>query len=522
MKLYEALGNKFLVASVMQNIGANFNSLGNYASAYDWFKKALDLGKETGNKKIIAHALMNIGSNYSAQKDQKQAIVYETEALRMFEEIGDKLSIATVTGNLGDNYLFQKNYQKAYEFQKKALKMSIEIGEKTVQAWNLYNISNTFLSFVTDTPAMQSVARGEHIFGSDINSADAVPTSRQALLHGSKDYALQALALANETEAADLVSKCYQNLSNTAMLGGDYKTALEYANKSHALNDSIFSKANNDKIAQLSADYDLEKKQNRITVLEKDSELNTIKIRQQVWQRNAIVVSAILVLVLAVAFFMVRLQRNRKDMQVAFSRSLIQNQERERQRISRELHDSIGQNILFIKNQLSDQKSNPALGPVMETIGATIEEVRNIYKELYPNQLEKYGLAAAVDTLAEKAHDTTGIFASADLQEIGGDLPKEVSINLYRIIQECLNNTIKHADAKAVRVTATKSDGKIILSIVDNGRGFDMAMLARKSQSSSGLLNIEERSKMLGGKMELESGASGTKITIIIPISNEV
>ncbi len=205
-------------------------------------------------------------------------------------------------------------------------------------------------------------------------------------------------------------------------------------------------------------------------------------------------------------------------LQRGFSQQLIQTQETEKQRISQELHDSIGQNILFIKNQLRKKNADNHLSPILETVNNTIEEVRNIAKDLYPNQLEKYGLAAAVEALGEKVAESTGIFVSADFQLVEKYLSKPAAIiHIYRIVQESLNNAVKHSGATALRITGEKRGDKLHFLIQDNGKGFDMAILEKKQQRSFGLLGIEERVKILGGDFEIESIENqGTKIQFTV------
>jgi signal transduction histidine kinase len=200
-----------------------------------------------------------------------------------------------------------------------------------------------------------------------------------------------------------------------------------------------------------------------------------------------------------------------------FAQQLLATQEEERQRIAKDLHDSVGQNILFIKNQLlSKEKDDDKL---LKSIDTAIEEVRNISKDLYPNQLQKYGLASAVDALSEQVKDSTGIFISSDLQGIDEALNKNVQINFYRIIQEFVNNTVKHADATAIRITTEQSAKELKLIVQDNGKGFDVAQLKTKANTSFGMLNMEERIKMLKGKVEIESEiGKGTKSVFTIPI----
>ena len=337
-----------------------------------------------------------------------------------------------------------------------------------------------------------------------------------------KRYLAEAFRYAFMAHSKDWIYEAYLSESKMEAGTGHYKEALVSRIKYIIYKDSVFNKNYDDKIAALSSIYELDKKQGQISLLEKDKEISSAKLKQELWQRNSVIAGSVLVMVLLISLFLARLQRNKKIMQVAFSRSLIQHQEQERRRISQELHDSVGQNILFIKNQLSGQRDNASIVHLMETIDTTIEEVRNISKDLYPNQLEKYGLSAAVDALAEKVSNATGIFVSADLHESEGALWREANINLYRIIQEALNNVIKHAGAKAVRITGARAGNKIEMTIQDNGIGFDTAILERKAQRSYGLLNIEERAKMLNGEFTLRSTSGGTKITITIPVKNGV
>jgi signal transduction histidine kinase len=216
-------------------------------------------------------------------------------------------------------------------------------------------------------------------------------------------------------------------------------------------------------------------------------------------------------------FFILKHQKEKQKLQALFSQQLIETQENEKQRISRELHDSVGQNILFIKNQLSKTNTNNDVSAILETVNQTIAEVRNISKDLYPNQLEKYGLAAAIENLGEKVTESCGIFISADFQDTEQYLSKDAMIHLYRIIQEAINNAVKHAAATALRITAEKKDNKLHFLIQDNGKGFDKSILAKKQQSAFGLLSMEERVKILGGKLEIETALNqGTKLSFTL------
>lgn len=298
--------------------------------------------------------------------------------------------------------------------------------------------------------------------------------------------------------------------SRIAEARGDYKTALVLHRRYLSMKDSVFNEKYEVKMATMSAMYELEKKENAISMLEKDNQLKSS-------QRNAIVLIALLLLGATAAYFVQRNQRQKRQLQERFSQDLLQSQEQEKRKIAAELHDSIGQNILFIKNQLL-KFDLPAVNTIMPTVDNAILEVRNIAKDLYPNQLEKYGLAASLEAMAQKVGESSELFMSVDLGDTEQFLDKDRQIQLYRIVQECVSNTLKHAAAKALRVTGEQQANNLLFVILDNGKGFDKGNLGQKQHRSFGLLGMEERIKLLGGKMELESApGKGTKWTFILP-----
>jgi signal transduction histidine kinase len=232
------------------------------------------------------------------------------------------------------------------------------------------------------------------------------------------------------------------------------------------------------------------------------------------------VLVAALVLLIIVIVLLINHRKNKleKTLWEQFSAQLIQAQETERQRISKELHDSVGQNILFIKSQIHKHfaDSNPSLS---QSVDNALEEVRSISKDLYPNQLDQYGLISAIDDLCEKIKESTTIFVSSDVQLPEVNLSKETQINCFRIVQECVNNSIKHAKATAIRITGELAGGNFVLIVQDNGVGFEIERVQAKVHRSFGLLNLQERIRLLKGKFDLESAPGrGTKSIFTIPI----
>ncbi len=228
--------------------------------------------------------------------------------------------------------------------------------------------------------------------------------------------------------------------------------------------------------------------------------------------------------------------------QEKFSRQLLESQERERQRIAAELHDSLGQSLLIIKTraflaQESLTGHDDALEQMEEITAASahaIEEVREIAYNLRPYQIENFGLTKTIRGMCQQAERTSGIRFTAELQNIDGLFSKEAELNVYRIVQESVNNILKHSRATEARLTLERAGREVRLGIADNGRGFAIADGGLRIAESSadavsstanphsggfGLIGLAERVRMLKGTLAIEtSGGKGTAITISLPI----
>jgi signal transduction histidine kinase/ligand-binding sensor domain-containing protein len=201
--------------------------------------------------------------------------------------------------------------------------------------------------------------------------------------------------------------------------------------------------------------------------------------------------------------------------QEAFSRQLIASQERERKRIAAELHDSLGQQLLIIKNwavlaltSLNGQKSvKQSLDEISGTASHAIEEMRGIAYNLRPYQLEKLGLTAAIRSLVARVNASSNIRVTGKIEDVDGLFSQEAEISIYRIVQEALNNTIKHSQASEGSVLVSKNSGTLHLRIEDNGRGFTPPDNSTQQEDLKGfgLLGITERVRMLGGTLAIQS-----------------
>lgn len=214
--------------------------------------------------------------------------------------------------------------------------------------------------------------------------------------------------------------------------------------------------------------------------------------------------------------------------QQAFSRRLIESQEQERRRIAAELHDSLGQHLLIIKNRATiGEQFAPAQSRTKEqfeeidaSAAMAIGEVRAIAYNLRPLNLERLGLTAVVEEMIENVSKAVGIKFAADIEPLDDLFSKEDEISFYRIIQEGVNNIVKHSQATKANIEVWRKDSDLHIAVRDNGRGFDPETLTADGTSRRfGLTSISERVRMLGGTHAITSTAQqGTTLSIKIPI----
>ena len=209
---------------------------------------------------------------------------------------------------------------------------------------------------------------------------------------------------------------------------------------------------------------------------------------------------------------------------------LLSAQERERKRISMELHDELGQSLAVLKLQiraiergLGDDQEDLKEGCVelLLYLDGVIDDVRRLSRDLSPAILEDLGLPSALQYLINGFSKHCQVSHAFEVEDLDQLFPAEAQIIIYRIFQECLTNISKHAEATAVSVAIKEHNGLISLMIEDNGAGFDPALvLARRATGRGlGLAALDERARMLRGTLEIRSQpVAGTRMTWSFPL----
>jgi signal transduction histidine kinase/ligand-binding sensor domain-containing protein len=224
---------------------------------------------------------------------------------------------------------------------------------------------------------------------------------------------------------------------------------------------------------------------------------------------------------------------NRRATQEEFSRRLINAHESERQRVAAELHDGLGQSLLVIKNRsLLGEMNSESNGQIeqfksiSDAATQAIEEVRHITYNLRPYHLNRLGLTQAIEAMIELVAESTPIKFETRTALLDDTFPEESEVVFYRIVQECINNIIKHSEATEASVEIVRKENEIIVTIGDNGRGFapehNTSAVSMKTKGGFGLVGLAERVRMLRGTHTIESIAGrGTTVTVKIVLPDE-
>ncbi|VAX25904.1 hypothetical protein MNBD_NITROSPINAE02-435 [hydrothermal vent metagenome] len=223
-------------------------------------------------------------------------------------------------------------------------------------------------------------------------------------------------------------------------------------------------------------------------------------------------------------------QKESERMIKLFQRKLIKTQESERSRIASELHDSLAQNLLVIKNEIERgiqerRGENGTVDPLARARSLTMEtldEINEIAYKLRPPYLDKMGFEKAIKRMIEKISKSMGINIFTEINRVENPLPKDLEMNVYRIIQEALNNIMKHSGAGEVYIDIADNGACVEIHISDDGRGFDSSAITSREQSetSRGLLGIKERVNIYDGSFLIDSDkGEGSTLTIFLPYS---
>ena len=505
-RLWETCADQNYLPILLSNINALLDEQKEHKKAVEYGNKAVALAKKIGDGYSLVIALVNLSTTYSYLELPEKEYELLVEALPLAKKNKDLDQIATVYHNMGDHYFKQKNFSSALEKYLESYTYVKQMGNKYHLSTICSELAQVYFKLNQNGKALE--------------------------------YILQAEKIANEVGTRTDLKEIYKTRAEIEQKAGNYKLASEYFSKTLLVSDSLFKSETSEKIAEVEAQYQNEKKQKEIVQLEKDKQIQSLSIKQKS-TLNYILIGSLVVLMI-LGFLVYRNLRHRqqlskqqdemqqqrireleKDKQLVAVDSMLKGQEEERSRLAKDLHDGLGGLLSGVKFSLSNMKDNLIITPdnmavferSLDMIDTSIKELRRVAHNMMPEMLTKFGLDEALKEYCNTINATN--LLSVKYQSMGMDtrIEKSSEIIIYRIIQELLNNTMKHAAATEAMVQLIKEDDRLSIIVEDNGKGFDRAML--KNNKGAGLGNIQSRVDYLKGRLDIHSEAGkGTLVNI--------
>lgn len=490
------------------SIGAIYDHQLNFEKALEYFAIALKTAQASNNKASIADIYGNLVRTYVYQEDYEKASNTQLKALKIFSELNNSEHVASSYNNLGIINIYRKRYKEAIECFEKSLKLRNEIGNQKDIYTSLCNLSETYLILTEFNKASEYGLKALEIANKVENESAQFNVNLllgriYIKLHDLNAAEMQlklAEKILKKISDKTMIASYFQVLAELAEEQKDYKNSLIYYKKYKTLKDSLFSEEKSKQIIRMTNKYESKQKDREITILNKDRALKLAELERKTEKQKEIIIGFTLLIICLGLIVFVILQVNKIKQGKLFYKQILQSQEEERKRIARELHDSIGQDLLFLKRQ-NEGKNSELIDPI-------IEEVRTITRNLYPTKLEVLSLQSLIGSMIENAKTNTAIFITYDLADFTVT-DTNIKLNLFRIVQEAINNILKHSKATNARVVLKYEKGVISVIIKDDGIGFK---LNTSAEQTLGLTSMKERAYIIGSSFKISSDEVGTTL----------
>ena len=519
--------------------GVLAKNTGNYSLALENQYKSLQINKILNDREGMASNYNDIGIVHKTLKQYDKALESYHLANALAVELDMKRGIIMTLNNIGTIYEAKENFEDAVEYYNMAYKKAVEYQILDAQAIILNNLGEIFASKGDNLAAIDYFKRtleidqktGDKIGSvySMINVAAAL-TGAKAFSEASS-YFEQAKTTASELKANQLLLSIFLGMSELYEQQQSYQKALIYHQMAMQYQDSLFSETKQKQLADAEARFEASKKDSEIQLLKQEQMIKQIEIEQHKAERMALI--SLLIMGSIIVVYLYKRNQNKQIQQFNAQliaqkenhlRAVVDAQEDERKRIAKDLHDSIGQTLAGVKLGLSSLKNNTEIGDELQgklselanVVDHTAQEIRSISHQMMPRMLQEDGLVPAISDMLEKTFRYSSIQYAFEHFGLDLRLNEKVEISIFRIVQELINNIVKHSGADHVNVQLLKNANVLILLVEDNGKGFDMN---NGSDKGIGLLNITSRVKTIHGEFNLEpSPGSGTLATIRIPL----
>ncbi len=511
-----------MLASATQEVATIQSHLGNMPAAQQGFLQFLKISEAIHHQQFEGMALVCLGNFYYESQQFDDATGFYNRALAIQKSQNDSLMMASTFINLSSCYFEAKkpDLTKAIASNDQALAYLQGFDNTEELSFYAYLREGEYQAAAANFPrANKGILQAEAIAlaqSSDYKLAQV--RTIQSVIAEAEGRIPQAVAYLNEAYAlsqkmSDLVveKNTAAGLAELYERTGNWKEAYSWNETYHALSDSIEGQAVKDRVNELNISYQSEKKDRELAQQQLTLTQNESRIRLLLGGASALGVSLLGLLLIMVQRRKINRQtilQLEQEKEVSGLKAMMAGEEKERTRIAKELHDGLGGLLSAAKLQLSvlstrqpELADTPGFAQGLSLIDTASNEARKIAHNLMPEMLTRLGLPEALRAFCAQM-STAGVMV-LHFEYFGPEtrLPATLELSVYRIVQELINNVIKHAGATEADVQLVRDESVLAITVEDNGQGF----AADTTQSGIGLDAIQSRLNFLNGKMDVQS-----------------
>jgi len=534
LALARQLKDSSFVTNTLNNIGIVCGYLGKFQEQLDYtlqVKHTVEAVKDSSKFCGVYHNLANCYYNLKQYRKSVDYALLSAEIHTKYKKRNDYIN--RVYATLGQSYEGVQKIDSALYYYDKALKESLRLNDKYAEAAiygyksNLYANSNRLAEMLEASEKSLFLGRelqSSQMLASSLNNVAYANFLNNNNIKARKDIN-EALDIATKDTLRDELKNSYLILSYIAAKDGDYSTSLWAKKKTDSIQEAVLNEQVIKSTKELEKKYESEKKDNQI------------KLQQAAIQKNTIVNyiligSAVTLLIIFLLSYRTytqkqKLQQQRigeleTEKQLTATEAVLIGEEQERTRLSKDLHDGLGGMLSGIKYSLNTMKGNLIMTPdnaqaferSIDMLDSSIKEMRRVAHNMMPESLVKFGLDTALKDFCNDINQSGALkinYLSIGVNQ--ATIDQTTAITIYRIVQELINNTMKHAAAKTAIVQVSKTDGQLTITVEDDGKGFDPFIL--QASRGIGWTNIQSRIDFLKGTLDVKSApGKGTSVHI--------
>jgi signal transduction histidine kinase len=547
IRLFERIGYKKGIAATLINMGNIHQLKAEYVEATNNYLDGIKLFEQISDTLNLIYSYTNLGGIFSDVEQFDKSLSYYRLAFNLSKAIGDSSNFAEYYIDVGTVELKRDNLDSARTCFEKAKKYT-GFNRENYQYYLIYNgLSEIDTKQGENLEALEKSKIGlqySQILGSPSLIANSM--SRLGMIFNELNqrdsaefYLKQAIRMAHDHEANEVLLNAYNWMAVIQEDMGNDGSALQWFKKYITIRDSVAGERQQRIISGLEIRYETEKKD--LMLSEKNLE---IQRNEALLARRTAFIIALSGALLSAFVFLILIRRSlhqkriiaekdaalqrekvnqlQQEKQLITLQSMMEGQEQERRRLARDLHDGLGGLLSSVKHRFSniqgkhtDLVESREYQEAIQLLDNTSSEARKIAHNLMPEALVKFGLKDALEDFCHNVGEVQKFHIDLQFYGMEERLQSNLEISIYRIVQELMNNIIKHANASEVIVQLVKNEDMVHLTVEDDGVGFNPSRIRR---DSAGLNNIRSRVKYLRGNLEMETApGKGTTYTIVIP-----